>query len=66
MNRTVRDAPGQSSRETYSNAASRMNPQGGTQTGPQQPYTGNSGNPGSARGTGADVGAKSGRTNQKN
>lgn len=66
MNRTVRDAPGQSNRETYSNAASRMSPQGGTQTGPQQPYTGNSGNPGNARGTAADVGAKSGRTNQKN
>lgn len=66
MNRSVRNAPGQSNRETYSNAASRMSPNNGTQTGPQQPYTGNSGNPGGARGTTADVGAKSGRTNQKN
>ncbi|GAA5534767.1 hypothetical protein [Deinococcus aluminii] len=60
LNRTARNAPGPSGRETYSNAAARMHPSGGRQTGPAQPYNGNTGNPGSARGTTADLGSKNG------
>ncbi|MBZ9752200.1 hypothetical protein K7W42_15195 [Deinococcus sp. HMF7604] len=65
MSNSVDNAPGRTAAGSYSDAAARLHPSNGRQTGPKAAYTGNQGTHGDTRGTTAAVGAKAGQTGRK-